>query len=172
MSNTLPLFDYAVSKHNKLCYLSVQSSSASTMFFTLNSAATAASLLGLNADTSGFRTLLPRSNSVGLSHDSSRGYKCCTGRSKQLFPALSLAPLMIPSFPLMNYCTTPNFHWFRFFSSPRIITTSPTLRLQGFEPSVLYPQCRSLSPRMYSFVQRNHIASLHLAKYFALFLKL
>lgn len=107
--NALPLCDYAVSKHNKLCYLSVQSSSFSTLFFTLKSPATAASLLGLHSGASGFKPFLSRSSSVGLPHDSSNGYRF------KLFPAVCFALLTIPSFPLINSWTMPNFHWFQFF---------------------------------------------------------
>ena len=136
------------------------------MAFKRRSAATPASLLGLKAGVSMLNSTtssLPTSRS----HDNSRGYRCWIALSKWFFQSFLLA-LTIPSTPSINSTMMPSFHWFRSFSSPRMITTSPFVRLQ--DSDLFFILCRSRNPRIYSFVQRDQRACLYFFRNFGLFL--
>ena len=82
---------------------------------------------------------------------------------------LRLAALMMPSVPLMRSVTTASFQWFLFLELSPIMRTSPTLGCDVCFPPAC--QCCSRNLLTYSDVHRFHIASLHLSKNFARFLK-
>ena len=95
---------------------------------TRSSAATAASRLGLNSHACGL-SIVAVPWSPSLSQDSSRGYKCCTGRSTHLRPVRSLAPRTTPTLPTFSYPTMPCGQIFLFRSGNLTITTSPTAKV-------------------------------------------
>ena len=97
------------------------------------------------------------------------GYNCWSARSRNDFPALSLAALTTPSLPLMSFATIPRFHFPLFLSSLWIRTTSPSLICGS---SFLWLRlCLSLKLLMYSPVHRAHNTSLQRRRYLAHFLK-
>ena len=71
-------------------------------------AAAAASLCGLTTCVSTGPDVVVRS--TVLSQLSSRGYKCCKGRSKLDLLDRSLAPRTTPSRLVIKSSTTPSFH--------------------------------------------------------------
>ena len=82
-------------------------SSSLALFCTRRRAATVATLLGRNGWACGFNSARCGRN---LSHESSKGYKCWTARSKRDFPERNSAPLTIPSVPTMWFSTMPSGH--------------------------------------------------------------
>lgn len=104
-----------------------------------------------------------------LLHDSSRGKKCWTGRSRCDWPAHNLAPRTTPSFPSISCLTIPRGLQFRFLSADWMTTTSPTARVHFLSPCLR--RWRSRNDRKYSAVHRCHNASLVLSKNLACFRK-
>ena len=127
--------------------------SSLAMSWIRNSAAAAASRLGLNGGgTVGLRGVA----SFDLSHDNSRGYKCCIALSRTVFRVRTLAARTTPSRPTINFSMIPSGQQFRFRSSDFKITTSPTDR--GFFAFPYFKRCRSRSARKYSKDQWRQIA--------------
>ena len=135
---------------------------------TRNLAATAASRLGLNAVAPGSSAVAFLLSS-SMSHDSSRGYRCCIGRSMWDRPVRSLAPRTAPSFPSIRRSTIPSGQLFLFRSEDLIITTSPTAREHFLSPCLR--RWRSRNARKYSAVHRLHIAFLVFCRSLARFRK-
>ena len=128
--------------------------SSLAMSWIRNSAAAAASRLGLNGGAVGLRGVA----SFDLSHDSSRGYKCCMALSRTVFRVRTLAARTTPSRPTISFSMIPSGQQFRFRSSDFKITTSHTDR--GFFEFPCFRRCRSRSARKYSEDQRCQIWSL------------
>ena len=119
-----------------------------------NSAAAAAFCLDWNSGAVGLRGVA----SWDLSHNNSRGYKCCMALSRTVFWVRTLAARTTPSRPAISFSTIPSGQQFWFGSSDLNISTSPTDR--GFFEFPYFRRCRSSSARWYSEDQRRQIASL------------
>lgn len=130
-----------------------------------NSAAASASRLGLNGGAVGLRGVA----SFDLSHDNSRGYKCCMALSRTVFWARTLAARTTPSHPTISFSMIPSGQQFWFLSSDFNITKSPTDK--GFFQLPYFRRCLSRSARRYSADQRRQIASLLLWRNLARFLR-
>ena len=74
----------------------------------------------------------------------------------------------MPSLPVINFSTIPNFHLFRSLLSSLIMHTSPRWTRQGV--SLCARMWRSRKPRSCSHVHLAHNASLHFFSYLTRFL--
>ena len=119
-----------------------------------NSAAAAVSCLDRNSGAVGLRGVA----SFDLSHNNSRGYKCCMALSRTVFWVRTLAARTTPSRPAISFSMILSGQQFRFHSSDFNISTSHTDR--GFCEFPYFRRCRSSSARWYSEDQRRQIASL------------
>ena len=150
--NILPPFDFR--RISNVHSILGTSCSLLILLFTVTAAIAAAFRQGQNsfAFTSSWFSLV--SLVIFWSHLNSNGYKCWTARSRYDLPALSVAALGIPSRPGKNWWTITVFHCALFFSSPDMITTSPSFNFSSLEFCTWL--CCSLKPLRYSFVQRDH----------------
>ena len=96
--------------------------------FIRTTASAAAALLGTNVRTLGFSCWFSSGMTLSLqSHCNSRGYRCCSFRSRFPFLVLSCTARMWPSGPGKSCWTIAKGHVPRFLSSVRTITASPVL---------------------------------------------
>ena len=129
-------------------------------------AAVAASLHGLmiNSGAAGLRV-----DHGSLTQASSRGWRCWIAHSKDSLFDLRLAALMMPSISLMRSVTTVSFQWFLFLELSLMMTTSLTFGCDICFPLACW--CCPCKLLTYSDLHHFHIASLHLSKNFAPYLK-
>lgn len=130
-------------------------------------AATAGSVRGIGLWLSSSAVGL--SVELGCEHVNWKGYRCWIARSRVSLLVFTLAPLTTPSHPLMSFVTTASFHWFRFFLSSWIMTTSQMCGWLVWFPPAWW--CVSWRLWTYSGVHRFHMTSLHVCRNLALFLK-
>ena len=118
--------------------------------------------LGANSGAAGLSVVYFSESQV-----SSMGYRCWTGHSMVPLSVLSVAPLTIPSLPLISLVTIPSFHRFLFLFSSFTIRTLPMFGWCACSP----PARRCYSRRLLTYSRDHlfHMTSLHLMRYLARF---